>query len=226
MGGAFAATADDPSAIFYNVAGIAQQRHTSFLAGGTFINFTNEFTGDPNDAFTSAAPRGQYERHTFVPPNAYAIMPIGTNLTFGVGVFTPFGLRTDWEDPVGRPLRLARRRTSRPSPSSRRSPGRPPTAASPSAPASSIAARASSSRNHAASGTVNVNPFTGRFIDVANSLPLQRLGQRHGLERRRPLQAGADLAHRRVLPRADGHRLQGRRDDHADPDRQRRSSTR
>ena len=56
MGGAFAATADDPSAIFYNVAGIAQQRHTSFLAGGTLINFANEFTGDPNDAFTSGAP--------------------------------------------------------------------------------------------------------------------------------------------------------------------------
>src|ERR1044072_6390848 len=66
MGGAFAATADDPSAIFYNVAGIAQQRHASFLAGGTLINFANEFTGDPNDAFTSGA-TGQYKHHTFVP---------------------------------------------------------------------------------------------------------------------------------------------------------------
>ena len=51
MGGAFAATADDPSAIFYNVAGIAQLRRTEFLAGGTMINFANEFNGDPNDAF-------------------------------------------------------------------------------------------------------------------------------------------------------------------------------
>ena len=76
MGGAFAATADDPSAIFYNVAGIAQQRHTSFLAGGTLINFANEFTGDPNDAFTSGA-TGQYKHHTFIPPNAYAIVPVG-----------------------------------------------------------------------------------------------------------------------------------------------------
>jgi len=102
MGGAFAATADDPSAIFYNVAGIAQQRHTTFLTGGTLINFSNHFIGDPNDAFTSGA-TGQYKHHTFVPPNAYLIMPIGTNLTVGVGVFTPFGLRTNWEDPwIGR----------------------------------------------------------------------------------------------------------------------------
>jgi long-chain fatty acid transport protein len=102
MGGAFAATADDPSAIFYNVAGIAQQRHTAFYLGGTAINFANEFSGDPNDAFTSGQ-KGFYKRHTFIPPNAYAVVPIGGNLTFGVGLMTPYGLRTNWDDPwVGR----------------------------------------------------------------------------------------------------------------------------
>src|SRR5438094_7829339 len=78
MCGAFAATADDPSAIFYNVAGIAQQRHAAFYAGGTAINFANEFTGDPNDLLASGS-KGFYKRHTFVPPNAYAIVPIGSN---------------------------------------------------------------------------------------------------------------------------------------------------
>lgn len=102
MGGAFAATADDPSAIFYNVAGIAQQRRMAFMAGGTTINFSNQFTGDPNDALT-AGTTGHYRAHTFVPPNVYVIVPIGSNLTFGVGVFTPFGLRTNWAEPwVGR----------------------------------------------------------------------------------------------------------------------------
>lgn len=102
MGGAFVATADDPSAIFYNVAGIAQQRHTSFLAGGTLINFSNEFKGDPNDPLTVGT-TGQYRKHTFVPPNAYLIVPVGSNLTFGLGIFTPFGLRTNWAEPwVGR----------------------------------------------------------------------------------------------------------------------------
>jgi len=102
MAGAFAATADDPSALFYNPAGLAQQREMTVLAGATFINFTNEFTGDPNDPLTSGT-EGKYDRHTFVPPNAYATIPFGTNLTLGVGAFSAWGLRTDWEDPwVGR----------------------------------------------------------------------------------------------------------------------------
>ena len=102
MAGAFVATADDPSAIFYNPAGIAQQREMAVLAGATFINFSNEFTGDPDSIYTSGA-EGKYDRHTFVPPNAYAIIPIGENLTFGLGGFAAWGLRTDWQDPwVGR----------------------------------------------------------------------------------------------------------------------------
>ena len=102
MAGAFVATADDPSAIFYNPAGLAQQRELSVLAGATLINFTNEFTGDPNSLYTAGA-EGKYDRHTFAPPNAYAVVPIGSNLTLGVGVFAAWGLRTDWQDPwVGR----------------------------------------------------------------------------------------------------------------------------
>lgn len=98
MGGAFAATADDPSAIFYNVAGIAQQRKMAFMVGGTAINFSNEFRGDPRDPFTSGT-SAKYRAHTFVPPNAYFIAPIGSNLTFGIGVMTPYGLRTNWQEP-------------------------------------------------------------------------------------------------------------------------------
>jgi long-chain fatty acid transport protein len=98
MAGAFVATADDPSAIFYNPAGIAQQRELSVLAGATFINFSNEFNGDPNSP-VAAGVDAKYDRHTFVPPNMYAIMPIGENFTVGVGVFAAWGLRTDWADP-------------------------------------------------------------------------------------------------------------------------------
>ena len=102
MGGAFAATADDPTAIFYNVAGLAQQRSFSFTGGGTVINFANQFTGDPNDPITSGT-TARYRAHTFFPPNGYVAVPVGQNLTFGVGLFTPFGLRTNWEEPyIGR----------------------------------------------------------------------------------------------------------------------------
>lgn len=104
MGGAFSATADDPSAMFYNVAGIAFQRETSVLLGGTAITFKNEYSGEDYE-FPGPAASGRYEEHTFFPPNAYVILPVGENMTLGLGTFSAFGLRTDWENPdefVGR----------------------------------------------------------------------------------------------------------------------------
>lgn len=98
MACAFVATADDPSAIFFNPAGIAQQRKMAAYAGTTLINFTNEFTGDPTSPVT-AGEEAKYNRHTFNIPNMYAVVPIGNNLTVGIGVFAAFGLRTDWADP-------------------------------------------------------------------------------------------------------------------------------
>jgi long-chain fatty acid transport protein len=98
MAGAFAATADDPSAIFYNPAGIAQQRKMAVYAGTTLINFTNEFTGDINSPVASGE-EAKYNRHTFNIPNMYAVIPFGKNITVGIGVFAAFGLRTDWADP-------------------------------------------------------------------------------------------------------------------------------
>ena len=107
MGGAFAATADDPSAIFYNVAGIAYQRETKAMTGATWITFNAEFESDPLADFPGGDPeatipgtgvREFYEDHNFVLPNTYLVIPIGKNSTFGIGQFTAFGLRTDWEN--------------------------------------------------------------------------------------------------------------------------------
>jgi long-chain fatty acid transport protein len=96
MGGAFAATADDPSAMFYNVSGIAYQRELGAYAGATVINFANGFEG-ADDSYPGPV-TARYEGHTFTPPNMYAIVPIGENATLGFAQFTAFGLRTDWEE--------------------------------------------------------------------------------------------------------------------------------
>jgi long-chain fatty acid transport protein len=166
MGGAFAATADDPSAIFYNVAGLAQQRHFTVFAGGTTINFANEFRGDPNDEFTSGT-SGFYRRHTFVLPNVYVTIPVGNSLTFGVGVMTPFGLRTNWQDPwVGR---FISRDTNvkvlsiEPAGAWQSADGRFAVGLG----AEYRRAHIVLNRNNAAPGN-GVNPFTGRIVDVAN----------------------------------------------------------
>ena len=163
MGGAFAATADDPTAIFYNVAGIAQQRKAAFMVGGTAINFSNEFRGDPNDPFTSGQ-RGFYKRHTFIPPNAYAIVPIGSNLTFGVGVMTPYGLRTNWQEPwVGRFISRdanVKVLAVEPAVAWQTSDGR-----------LAIGVGAEYRRSHITLNRNNaaVNPFTGQISDTANA---------------------------------------------------------
>jgi long-chain fatty acid transport protein len=163
MGGAFAATADDPSAIFYNVAGIAQQRHFTVLAGGTTINFSNEFKGDPTNPLTSGT-TGEYRAHTFIPPNAYVTIPWGNNITFGLGVFTPFGLRTNWREPwVGRFVsRDANVKTVsvEPAVAWQTSDGRFALGFGPEYRRSHISLNA----NQAA-----FNPLTGRIIDAANA---------------------------------------------------------
>jgi long-chain fatty acid transport protein len=97
MAGAFAATADDPTAIFYNVAGIAFQRKLAATTGATWITFINEFDG-ANYEFPGPGVKAGYEDHDFLIPTVYAVVPIGENLTFGVGQFAAFGLRTDWEN--------------------------------------------------------------------------------------------------------------------------------
>lgn len=163
MAGAFSATADDPSAIFYNPAGIAQLRRAELLAGGTAINFANEFRGDPNDIWTSGT-TGQYRRHTFIPPNAYFVLPVGNNITVGVGTFANFGLRTNWQEPwVGRFVSRdanVKTVTVNPTVAFQTSDGR-----------FAVGLGADYMRSHITLNRNNpaVNPFTGRIVDVANA---------------------------------------------------------
>lgn len=163
MGGAFAATADDPTAIFYNPAGIAQQRRAELSLGGTAINFSNSFVGDPNDLYT-ADTVGQYRRHTFVPPNGYFILPVGNNITFGVGTFANFGLRTNWQEPwVGRFVSRdanVKTVTVNPTVAFQTSDGR-----------FAVGVGADYMRSHIVLNRDNpaLNPFTGRIVDAANA---------------------------------------------------------
>lgn len=162
MGGAFAATADDPSAIWYNVAGLAQQRHGQLMFGATNITFNNEFTGSPNDLFTSGT-SGVYRHHDFVIPNAYVTVPVGNNITIGAGIFSPFGLRTNWQQPwVGRFISSdanIKTVSFEPAIAWQTSDGRFAIGGGPEIRRSRVIL----SRNNGA-----LDPFTGRFADVAN----------------------------------------------------------
>jgi long-chain fatty acid transport protein len=90
--------------MFYNVAGLAKQHKLSAMVGGTAITFANEFTGSEN-SFPYGDATARYANHVFVPPNTYAVVPIGDHAAFGFAQFSAFGLRTHWDNPntfVGR----------------------------------------------------------------------------------------------------------------------------
>jgi len=89
LGGAFAAKANDLSAMFYNPAGIANQVGFGAYLGGTMIL--------PKSTYTSVGGvSSDMVSQTFVTPNAYFGYGWNSGLAVGIGVFAPFGLGTEW----------------------------------------------------------------------------------------------------------------------------------
>lgn len=97
MGGAFTARADDPSAIFYNPAGIAlYDEGQRLLISPNLISFGSSFAG--------AAPSPGYgvteetEDKVFFPVAGYYTRSAG-RVAAGIGVYEPYGLEVAWKSP-------------------------------------------------------------------------------------------------------------------------------
>lgn len=90
MGGAFTAVADDPSAMYFNGAGLTQLYGWNFMVGTSFIAPNSEFRGIYPD-ITSYKTKAQ----TFVIPNGYATYSSG-DWAVGLSFNVPFGLGTEW----------------------------------------------------------------------------------------------------------------------------------
>jgi long-chain fatty acid transport protein len=102
LGGAFTATADDGSALFYNPAGLAWLEGSALDFNLMPILPSAEFTGATLDGTTYAS--GKTASQTFPIPGLYGYHKYG-DVTYGLGVYAPFGLGVEWEDPetwVGR----------------------------------------------------------------------------------------------------------------------------
>ena len=92
-GNAFVATADDPAAIYYNPAGITQLEGQHFQAGallylGIYADYESP-TGQKVHNQAEVIP---------VPSLQYTITPKDLPLSFGFGVYAPFGLSMNWPD--------------------------------------------------------------------------------------------------------------------------------
>ena len=90
MGAAVTAFIDDPSALYYNPAGISGRSGFQVQAGVHLIvpmlNFTHAADGDVTSSPLGVSP----------PPHAHLTFGITDDLAIGVGVFSPFGASGNW----------------------------------------------------------------------------------------------------------------------------------
>jgi long-chain fatty acid transport protein len=101
---AFVARSGDPSAIFFNAAGITNLPGTQVMAGVTLIMPSTTFTG-PVGIASIPSTESKMESQVFTPPNLYVTHSMCNGLSFGIGVYTPYGLGTKWaEDWVGKKI--------------------------------------------------------------------------------------------------------------------------
>jgi long-chain fatty acid transport protein len=90
-GNAFVATADNPSAIYYNPAGISQLEGQHVQIGSLFyLGIYGDF-----ESPTGASAHNQAEVIP-VPTLQYTITPENCPLSFGFGIYEPFGFSVNW----------------------------------------------------------------------------------------------------------------------------------
>ncbi|MCE5250134.1 outer membrane protein transport protein [bacterium] len=88
MAAAMTARSENLSAIYYNPAGIDYVEKTELFLGFTPIMPVHQYEGttESEDA----------NKMAFYPPNIYAAHRLNNRIVFGFGMYTPFGLGTDW----------------------------------------------------------------------------------------------------------------------------------
>ncbi len=90
-GDAFAATADNPSAIYYNPAGITQLEDWNLRLGIYAISPSVDFTS------SSTGQKGSVNSDFQAVPQFYlTYSPTNLPLAFGLGLYAPYGLSADW----------------------------------------------------------------------------------------------------------------------------------
>jgi long-chain fatty acid transport protein len=90
-GNAFIATANNPSAIYYNPAGITQLKGSYVQFGAHSIAVNSEYTSGANQYKT------EWELQA-VPQLYYTVGLKDKPFTFGLGIYAPYGLGLEWPD--------------------------------------------------------------------------------------------------------------------------------
>ncbi len=92
MGGAFTAISNDPSAIYYNGAGLVQLNGINISLGSTLIAPVFSFRG-----VTPAVTEYDATKQTYYPTHVFATYRYDEDWAFGLGFTSPFGLGSQWD---------------------------------------------------------------------------------------------------------------------------------
>ena len=99
-GEAFAATADNPSAIYYNPAGITQVSGWQSRSGLYGVYFNSTF--EPTSGAPNAGKTYDLENNLAAIPQFFATYsPENSPLTYGFGIYSPYGGRVIWPQDTG-----------------------------------------------------------------------------------------------------------------------------
>ena len=99
MGFAFTAQADNPSAIYYNPAGLTQLEGNNIALGVTYVRENgNQFTGTTPLTGGATASETQEDLNFFIPNLYYTHTSKSRKVAYGVGVFAPFGLGQEYKN--------------------------------------------------------------------------------------------------------------------------------
>lgn len=99
LGNAFAgatAKANDPSTIFYNPAGLSRVKGLKVESNAAYIAPATNFTD--NGSTRAGSPDGGDATPNALLPSLYASYSLEPNVTVGLGINTPYGLVTEYDD--------------------------------------------------------------------------------------------------------------------------------
>jgi long-chain fatty acid transport protein len=99
-GEAFVATADNPSAIYYNPAGITQLTNSNFR-GGIYGIYLEPSYRPPSTAPNAGHTYYSSDNFAAIPQFFYTYKAKGAPFSFGLGVYAPFGGNMKWPQNTG-----------------------------------------------------------------------------------------------------------------------------
>lgn len=97
MAGAYIASADDGSSMFYNPAGLATNDKFTVSLGVTLIAPFSSFEGA--NPYPGQGYSADQKKQIFFPPNFYVSVPVAKKVNVSLGTWFPNGLSTAWENP-------------------------------------------------------------------------------------------------------------------------------